>query len=180
MMTAIRAAVAILGLAAFTGAGGAFEISSPSLASGKWDQKYLATDCGGQNVSPALEWKDAPEGTKSFVLTLFDKDALDGFGWWHWQVLRLPAPMTGLPEGAGSNGSKAMPKGVVQGKADLGRAGYLGPCLKAGTGPHQFVFTLYAMKGAAEIEGGASPGMILADVMRETIGKATAVYPYGE
>ncbi len=172
--------LAALMTASFAGSALAFEISSPSLVSGTWDQTYLAKGCGGQYVSPALEWRDAPEGTKSFVLTLFDKDALDGFGWWHWQVLRLPAAATGLAEGAGSEGGKGLPKGAIQGKADLGRAGYPGPCLKAGTGPHQFVFTLYAMKGAAEIEVGASPGMILADVMRETIGKATVTYPYGE
>lgn len=171
---------ALLTVNLIAGSAAAFEISSPSLAGGKWNQQHLATECGGQDVSPALEWKDAPEGTKSFFLTLFDKDALDGFGWWHWQVLRLPATATGLPEGAGSKGGKKMPKGVVQGKADLGRAGYLGPCLDKGSGPHQFVFSLYALKGPAEIEGGASPGMILADVMRETIGTATVTYPYGE
>ena len=73
-----------------------------------------------------------------------------------------------------------MPKGVQQGKADLGSARYLGPCAKPGRGPHQLVFTLYALKAPADIEGGASPGMILADAMRKTLGKATVTYPYGE
>lgn len=158
----------------------AFEISSPPLASGSWDQKYLAKECGGQDISPALEWRDPPEGTQSFMLTLFDKDALDGFGWWHWQVLKIPATSTGLPEGAGLKSGKGMPKGVQQGKADLGSARYLGPCAKPGRGPHQLVFTLYALKAPADIEGGASPGMILADAMRKTLGKATVTYPYGE
>jgi Raf kinase inhibitor-like YbhB/YbcL family protein len=163
------------------GASLAFDISSSSVSDGKWDQKFLAKECQGQNVSPALSWKDAPAGTKSFVLTLFDRDALDGFGWWHWQVLKIPASATGLPEGAGSKGSKTMPKGAVQGKADLGRGGYLGPCPDKGTSIHHYVFTLYALKSTeAETERNASPGMILADVMRASIGKATVTYTYGQ
>lgn len=158
----------------------AFELTSPSLSGSTWDQKFLAKECGGGNLSPALTWKDPPAGTRSFVLTLFDRDALDGFGWWHWQILKIPPNTAGLPEGAGVKGSKAMPKGAVQGKADLGRAGYLGPCPDQGTGVHHYVFTIYALKAAeAETERDASPGMILADVMRESLGKASVTYTYG-
>ena len=92
----------------------------------------------------------------------------------------IPPAATGLPEGAGAKGSKGLPKGAVQGKADLGRAGYLGPCPDQGTGDHHFVFTIYALKAAeAETERDASPGMILADVMRESLGKASVTYAYG-
>jgi Raf kinase inhibitor-like YbhB/YbcL family protein len=158
----------------------AFELSSPSLSDGKWDPKYLAKECGGSNLSPALVWKDPPAGARSFVVTMFDRDALDGFGWWHWQVLKIPATVTELPEGAGTSGKRGMPRGAVQGKADLGRAGYLGPCPDPGTGVHRFVFTIYALKAAeAETERDASPGMILADVMRETLAKASVTYPFG-
>ncbi len=151
--------------------------SSSSVSDGNWDQKFLAKECGGQNVSPTLAWNDPPTGTKSFALTLFDRDALDGFGWWHWQVLKIPATVTGLPEGAGTNGSKGMPKGAQQGKADLGIAGYLGPCPSKSSGVHRYLFTLYALKAAqAETERNASPGMILADVMRESLGSATVTY----
>src|SRR5262245_14296450 len=178
-MTTPCASLAVLLLVGICGPASAFDLSSSSLADGKWDQKFLAKECGGQNVSPALAWKDPPAGTKSFVLTLFDRDALDGFGWWHWQVLKIPASATGLPEGAGTKGNKAMPKGAVQGKADLGRAGYLGPCPDQGSGVHHYVFTLYALKSAeAETEHDASPGMILADVMRESLAKATVTYAY--
>jgi len=33
-----------------------------------------ATDCGGQNVSPALSWTNVPDGTKSFGLVIYDPD----------------------------------------------------------------------------------------------------------
>lgn len=178
-MIAFRLSLAAAVFFGFGGSAFAFELSSSSVSDGKWDQKFLAKECDGQNVSPALSWKDPPAGTKSFALTLFDGEALDGFGWWHWQVLKIPATAMGLPEGAGTKGSKGMPKGAVQGKADLGSAGYLGPCPSKDSGVHHYVFTLYALKAAeAETERNASPGMILADVMRESLGKATVTYTY--
>ena len=104
---------------------------------------------------------------------MFDREALDGFGWWHWQVLKIPANVTGLPEGAGTKDGKRMPKGSVQGNGDLGRVGYLGPCPDKGTGVHHYVFTPYAIKtAAAETARNASLGMILAYVMSETPDKA--------
>jgi Raf kinase inhibitor-like YbhB/YbcL family protein len=161
----------------------AFEISSPSVSDGKWDNKYIAdkaAGCNGQNVSIALDWKDPPAGTKSFMLTMYDPNALgNGVGWWHWQVWNIPATATGLPEGAGAKNGKGLPKGAVQGKGDLGRTGYLGPCPSPGSGAHRFVITLYAMKEAKlHTEAGASPTMMFADAMRESLGSATVTYTY--
>jgi len=182
-MTALafsRGAALAVALAALGSPALAFELESPSLAGGTWATKYLASECGGSNLSPALAWKDPPAGTRSFAITLFDRDALDGFGWWHWQVTRIPATATNLPEGAGSKGKPGLPKGAIQGKADLGRAFYLGPCPDQGSGAHRYVFTIYALKTAApESERDASPGMILADVMRDSLGKASVTYSYG-
>lgn len=168
---------------AIAGTASGFEISSPSVSDGKWDDKFLADKaggCDGRNVSPELNWKDPPAGTKSFFLTMFDTDALEGVGWWHWQVWNIPPNATGLPEGAGSRDGKKLPKGAVQGKGDLGRTGYLGPCPPAGSGAHHYIITLYAMKeGKLETERNATPTMMFADAMREALGKATVTYTYG-
>ena len=178
MLTKALMIAALLSLAPIAPAA-AFELSSSSVSDGKWDQKYLAKECGGQNVSPALSWTDIPAGTKSLVLTLFDRDALGGFGWWHWQVFKIPPSTMGLAENAGAKGNKGLPKEATQGNADLGSPGYLGPCPPKGSGPHRFVFTLYALKSAKpDVEAGASPGMIVADTMRGALGSANVTYTY--
>ena len=57
--------------------------------------------CTGQNVSPQLSWENAPVGTKSFAITIYDKDAPTGSGWWHWVVFDSPANSNNLKQGAG-------------------------------------------------------------------------------
>src|SRR4051812_41813213 len=39
--------------------------------------------CSAKNLSPALEWKNVPEGTKSFAVTVHDESAPTGSGFWH-------------------------------------------------------------------------------------------------
>src|SRR6187402_2887572 len=56
--------------------------------------------CTGGNISPELSWHGAPQGTRSFVLTMFDPDAPTGSGFWHWVVANLPASAAALPTGA--------------------------------------------------------------------------------
>ena len=45
---------------------------------------FAGFGCSGENKSPALSWKNAPKGTKSFALLVHDPDApTGGAGWWH-------------------------------------------------------------------------------------------------
>lgn len=101
--------------------------------------------CTGENVSPALAWSGAPEGTQSFVLMVYDPDAPTGSGWWHWVVYNIPADTTELPAGAGDG--EGLPGGAVEGRTDFGTTGYGGPCPPEGTN-HRYVFTLTALKVA--------------------------------
>ena len=34
--------------------------------------RQVHPDCGGQNISPELSWVNAPEGTRSFAITMYD------------------------------------------------------------------------------------------------------------
>ena len=124
-----------------------FALGSTELTSGG---RFLAPHvcngfgCSGGNVSPALAWSDAPPGTKSFALTLFDPDAPTGSGWWHWVMFDIPATVTQLP--AGAVAGAAAPRGAMQTSTDFGKPGFGGPCPPAGDKPHRYIFTLYALK----------------------------------
>src|SRR5215469_5425579 len=48
-------------------------------------------DCVGENVSPPFSWSNAPEGTKSFVLLMFDPEGRAPQGVSHMVVYGIPA-----------------------------------------------------------------------------------------
>lgn len=64
---------------------------------------------GGRDASPQLSWSAAPEGTRSYAVTVYDPDAPTGSGFWHWAVADIPATVTELPEGAATTPARACP-----------------------------------------------------------------------
>src|SRR5215472_13696189 len=105
----------VAGLALSAMAAGAaaapFSLSSSSFQDGGMlTQKNAADDpmrmCGGQNVSPALSWSNAPAKTRSFVVFMLDPDGLLGQGVSHWVGYGIPANVTGFGEGEITKGSK--------------------------------------------------------------------------
>lgn len=130
-----------------------FTLGSPDLASGSFDDTFILNGfgCTGGNVSPALEWSNLPEGTKSLSLQVHDPDAPTGAGFWHWAVYNIPPTATGLPQGAG-NAPDTLPAPAFGGNTDFQDTGatgvngnYGGPCPPEGDAPHRYVFTLYAL-----------------------------------
>src|SRR5471032_28409 len=59
-------------------------------------------NCVGQNVSPELHWSGAPEGTKSFALTMVDPEGRSGLGVHHWVAYGIPAETTSFTESEAS------------------------------------------------------------------------------
>jgi len=108
--------------------------------------------CQGGDLSPALAWSGAPQGTQSFALIVDDPDAPMGT-WVHWVVYNLPADAGGLNEGASYANAKAydLPQGAVQGRTSFGREDYGGPCPPSGE--HRYFFKLYALDGKIEQAG---------------------------
>ena len=113
------------------------------------EQVFNGFGCSGQNISPALSWSGAPEGTKSFALLVHDPDApTGGAGWWHWLAVNIPASVTELPKGAGTADGSRLPVGTIQVATDFGGPGWGGPCPPVGDKPHRYHFTLYALNTA--------------------------------
>ena len=63
--------------------------------------------CDGEDLSPSLNWSDAPTGTRSFALLCDDPDAPAGT-WHHWAAYDIPATLTMLALGAASDAEKRL------------------------------------------------------------------------
>ncbi|HTR79457.1 MAG TPA: YbhB/YbcL family Raf kinase inhibitor-like protein [Gemmatimonadaceae bacterium] len=160
-----------------------FTLTSPDLTpNGRIAEAHVfnGMGCSGRNVSPALVWKNAPTGTKSFAVTVYDPDAPTGSGWWHWVIYNIPASVTSLSSGAGDATGTAAPRGSVQGNTDFGTPGYGGPCPPAGDKPHHYVFTVYALKvDKLDLPAGATAAYVGFNLHANAIGNATLTALYG-
>jgi len=107
------------------------------------DQVLNGFGCAGGNLSPALTWDGATEGTASYIVTVYDPDAPTGAGLWNWSVFNLPASTLSLVEGAGAEGEAGLPAGAVQARNDLSQNAFSGACPPAGAPAHRYVFTIF-------------------------------------
>jgi Raf kinase inhibitor-like YbhB/YbcL family protein len=144
-------------------AAAAFSISSPAFTEGGNIPSKFTCDAGQTNPSPALAWKDAPAGTKSFVLIMDDPDVPMPGGFTHWVLADIPASTKGLPEGfqVGSVG--------VSANSGFRRPGYGGPCPPSGA--HHYHFKLSAL----DVDSiGIAQGASRADVEKAMAGHVLA------
>jgi Raf kinase inhibitor-like YbhB/YbcL family protein len=121
--------------------------SSDFSAGGRLSGPFMATECGGQNHSPALAWSGAPKNVKSFALIVHDPDAPIERGFYHWVVYNLPSSTQRLAGGVNLSANQL-------GVTSAGTSGYHGPCPPPGPA-HHYNFTLYALD-VAQLTHGAS------------------------
>ncbi|WP_199421817.1 YbhB/YbcL family Raf kinase inhibitor-like protein [Actinotalea solisilvae] len=120
----------------------ALAVRSDDLVDGE-AMPHRHTAAGG-STSPHLAW-EAPEGTRSVVVSCFDPDAPSPAGYWHWTVWDLPAGTTSLPAGAGSPDGAGLPAGARQARNDGGGVGYTGAAPPRGDHEHRYVFAVHAL-----------------------------------
>jgi Raf kinase inhibitor-like YbhB/YbcL family protein len=133
--------------------------------------------CSGGNLSPHLDWDNAPQNAQSFVLTVFDKDAPNGMGWFHWVVVNIPNTVNSLPPGASADGAVEA-TGAIQTRTDFGTPGYGGPCPPAGTA-HRYIFTITALRvSKIPVDQEATPALVSIFIQANKIASAsfTAIY----
>jgi Raf kinase inhibitor-like YbhB/YbcL family protein len=143
---------------------------------GQATQKQFANSfgCHGENISPQLSWENAPAGTQSFAVTVYDKDAPTGSGFWHWVIFNIPANTSELKSGAGDLSKSLAPKDAVQSNNDSGMPGYLGPCPPPGA-PHEYLITVFALKSKLQLDKNTTPAVVGFYMSQLTLGKASIV-----
>jgi len=157
-----------------------FTLTSNDLK-GQFTLKHVFNGFGhsGENVSPQLTWKNAPEGTKSFAITMYDPDAPTGSGWWHWLVFNLPTTVTELASGAGSTQKELFPKAALQSVTSYGKPGYGGAAPPKGDKPHAYIITVYALDiEKLDLEASTPPAMVGFFLGQHTIQKASILSYY--
>jgi Raf kinase inhibitor-like YbhB/YbcL family protein len=123
----------------------AFALSSTTFKDGTMMPRKVANknaqnpNCVGDNVSPQLSWSGAPDGTKSYALTMVDPEGRNGLGVFHWVAYGIPANVTSFAEGEVSKEDNK----YVGGKSTQGVGFYSGPCTPPGS-PHHYTFTIIA------------------------------------
>jgi len=129
--------------------------------------------CDGMDVSPPLEWANAPAGTKNFALICDDPDAPMGT-WVHWVIYDIPASTMNLPEKVPP--LKELNNGAKQGMSDFRTIGYGGPCPPSGE--HRYFFKLYALDGPTGLKPGAAKSQLVESMKGHILGEAELMGKY--
>jgi Raf kinase inhibitor-like YbhB/YbcL family protein len=129
--------------------------------------------CDGQNISPPLEWGNAPAGTKSFALISDDPDAPMGT-WVHWVAYNIPASVNKLGENVKTE--KELADGTRQGNNSWPNIGYGGPCPPSGT--HRYYFKLYALDTTLDLKPGATKAQVLQAMKGHVLAEAQLMGKY--
>lgn len=128
----------------------------------------------GQEKSPQLSFSNAPPGTQSFALIMFDPDAPDK-NFVHWVIYNIPVSSPTLNQNIPPNSE--LEGGIKQGKNGTGQIGYLGPCPPP-LETHRYVFNVYALDTILSIESGSDKKQLQNAMKGHIIGKGKLVGKY--
>lgn len=151
-----------------------FTLTSTDISAGKHmkkAQEFNGFGCTGDDLSPQLSWSGAPAGTVAYAITAYDPDAPTGSGWWHWQLINIPADVTSLAAGAGK--ADKAPKGSQHIENDYGVAGFGGACPPQGHGVHHYKFTVHALSKKLELPANASGALTGYMINANSLGSAS-------
>jgi Raf kinase inhibitor-like YbhB/YbcL family protein len=155
-----------------------FSLTSTDIADGSpLATEFVHGSAGGGNLSPALAWSGAPEGTRGYLVTCFDPDAPTGSGFWHWVLANVPAQVTSLARGAASDLSGL--SGALHVRNDFGEAGYGGAAPPPGDREHRYVFAVHALDTERlDVTADASPAYVGFNATFHVLARATVRATY--
>jgi Raf kinase inhibitor-like YbhB/YbcL family protein len=147
------------------------QLTSPAFATGG---AIPAKHTGeGEDVSPALAWTDAPDGTASFAIVCHDPDAPlvtpGRYGFVHWVLYDIPGSVSELAEDSGD---------FTRGTSDFGKQGYAGPMPPEGHGTHNYYFWLLALDQELNLEPNLGMWDLLEKIEPHVIGMNRLVGTY--
>lgn len=175
MKRAVAVLLAVLPAAGFA-ASPLFTLQSPDFTDNAMLAKKFAGNsksspaCTGENVSPALSWRNAPPGTQSFALLVTDPVGGKGMGVTHLVAYNIPASSSSFAQGDLTAG-----KGYTGGKNTPGTASWYGPCPPVGSGMHHYNFVLIATDLPAQLTAGLSHDALLQQLKGHSLGAASLV-----
>jgi Raf kinase inhibitor-like YbhB/YbcL family protein len=130
--------------------------------------------CEGDDLSPPLQWTEAPVETRSYALVCDDPDAPRGT-WIHWVLYNLTGESVELAPGVPS--VPELPSGARQGRNDSGDIGYSGPCPPPGK-PHRYYFRLYALDIMLNLPYGVSKAELERAMEQHILAQGTLMGTY--
>ena len=138
-------------------------LSSPAFRDGEAIPRKFTSE--GEDVSPALNWKNVPEGTRSFALICHDPDApllaQGSYGFVHWVLYNIPGSATGLDEASDD---------YTCGVNNFDEEAYGGPKPPEGHGVHRYYFWLFALDDDTHRDFGLTLRELLESIEPHVIG----------
>jgi Raf kinase inhibitor-like YbhB/YbcL family protein len=148
-----------------------FTLTSDDVRDGEpMSDTHAHRSVGGADLSPHLSWSGYPTGTRGFVVTCLDPDAPTGSGYWHWSLVNLPASVTELTRGAGSEEKVGEAFHV---RNDFGDRAYGGAAPPPGDFPHRYIFTVHAIDAERlEVTPDTTPATVAFNLAFHTLARA--------
>ncbi len=128
----------------------------------------------GQDTSPALAWRNEPDGVNAFAVICHDPDApllspAGTYGFVHWVLYNIPGTVSEIAEGS---------QAFTNGLNDFGNESYGGPMPPNGHGEHQYYFWLLALNEAIDLKAGLTMWQLLKHIEPHVIGMNRLVGTY--
>ncbi len=156
--------------------GASIDLSSPAFANG--GRLPIRFTADGEGVSPPLVWGPLPVGTTSLALIVEDPDAPALYPLVHALVWNLPIDQQRIAEGAINADGGGGADGSDVGRNSFMAEGWLPPDPPSGHGSHDYVFQLFALSRAPDLDESPGRSEVIRAIKGRVLGAGLLVGTY--